>query len=323
LLLPRALRLLVPEFLDLRMLWFALTGGVILLAISIVARFVGPTAGTRALLLSPLVWAALPTASTLQKGNVQGLIVATSLIAMVLFERRHYAGGGMLLGFAAISKLYPGLLLVYLLAQRQWRAAIWTVTMSLGMAILTLADIGWAPFAAFLDHLPGLVGGEAFPAFRNPLAMAVNFSVPGLAFKLKLFGIPGMGFGAAKILGWIYTLVALAATVLAARRAQSTSEKPLLWLAVLILATLRSPFLPQAYAAFPPLWLLTLLAATYFPSARTLGLTLAAWAMFNIYWPLDWPIEPRALALANLVPQVLTVVLVVLAVRRRVPATLT
>src|SRR6266404_2168669 len=28
-----------------------------------------------------------------------------------------------------------------------------------------------------------------------------------------------------------------------------------------ILATLRSPFLPQAYAAVPPLWLLTLLAA--------------------------------------------------------------
>src|SRR6266481_543177 len=34
-----------------------------------------------------------------------------------------------------------------------------------------------------------------------------------------------------------------------------------------ILATLRSPFLPQAYAAVPPLWLLTLLAATHAPTS--------------------------------------------------------
>jgi hypothetical protein len=142
-----------------------------------------------------------------------------------------------------------------------------------------------------------------------------------LAFKLKLFGVPGMGFGAAKILGWIYTLVALGTTVLAARRSQSAAEKPLVWLAVLILATLRSPFLPQAYGPLPPLWMLTLLAATYFPSARTLWLTLAAWATLNISWPMDWPIDPRVLALASLVPQTLTVVLVVLALRRRLPLT--
>jgi hypothetical protein len=271
------------------------------------------------LLLSPLVWAALPTTSTLQKGNVQVLIIAASMVAMLLFQHRRFAIGGLLLGFATISKLFPGLLFVYLLARRQWRAAVWTGAMSIGLAVLALIDLGWTPFAAFLVHFPGLVGGEAFPAFRNPAAMAINFSVPGLAFKLKLFGVPGMGFAAAKIFGWIYTLAAVVAILLAARRSESTSEKPLVWLAILILATLRSPFLPQAYAALPPLWLLTLLAATYHPSARTLGWTLAGWATLNIYWPLDWAIDPRVLALANLLPQALTVVLVVLALRRRVP----
>ena len=317
--LPRALRLLTPAFLDLRMLWFALDGGLLLLALVIVARFMGPTFGTRALLFSPLVWAAVPTVSTLQKGNVQAMVIAASMIAMVLFERRRFASGGLVLAFATVSKLYPGLLVVYLLARRQWRAAIWTTAMSVALTVLTIVDLGWASFVDFLHHLPGLVGGEAFPAFRFPPATAVNLSIPGLAFKLKLFGVPGMGFGAAKILGWIFTPIALAVTVLAARRPQSTAEKPLLWLAILLLATLRSPFLPVAYGVFPGLWLVTLLAATAPPNARTLVWTLVAWATLNIYWPLDWPLDPRVLALAMLLPQTLMIVLVVLALRRRLP----
>ena len=78
------------------------------------------------------------------------------------------------------------------------------------------AGHGLAPYHAFLNHLPGLVGGEAFPAFRNPGAIAKNYSVPGMAFKLHLFGVPGASFAAMRIVGWVYTLFALAATVIVA-----------------------------------------------------------------------------------------------------------
>jgi len=317
LLLPRALRLLIPDFMRLRMVWFALNGGVVLLALLVVARFLGPAAGTRALLLSPLVWMALPTISTLQKGNVQAMVIAAAMLAMVLFEQRRWAAGGALLAFVTLSKLYPGLLAVYLLARRQWRALAWTAALAVVFVVLTLLDFGWAPYAAFLDHLPGLVGGEAFPAFRSPTAMAINFSIPGLVFKLKLFGVPDMSFGAAKIVGWGYTLVAVAATIFAGRRTLRDGEKPLVWMALLILATLRSPFLPQAYAAFPPLWLLTLMAATLAPTTKTLSMVLFAWATLNIYWPQDWAVDPRLLAVANAVPQAVTVAIAVLALRRR------
>lgn len=316
LLMPRALRLLTPEFMDLRMLWFALCGGTLLLALVVVARFLGPADGTRALLLSPLVWIALPTTlSTLQKGNVQIIVIAASMLAMVLFERRRWAAGGALLAFVTVSKLYPGLLIVYLLVRRQWRAAAWTTALAAAFSALTLLTLGWGPYAAFLEHLPGLVGGEAFPAFRNPATTAINLSIPGLVFKLKLFGVPGMSFAAAKIVGWAYTLVVVAATFYAGLRTWRDGEKPLVWMAILILATLRSPFLPSTYGVIPPLWLLTLLVATRAPMTRRPLVIAVAWAALNVYWPIDWPIDLRFLAVANTVPQAVTLVLVVLALR--------
>jgi len=189
-------------------------------------------------------------------------------------------------------------------------------TPSPGFVLLTLLDLGWSPFADFLGHLPGLVGGEAFPAFRNPSATAVNYSLPGIVFKLKLFGLAGMSFGVAKTIGWIYTVAAIWATVFLALRPLRDGEKPLAWIAILILATLRSPFLPQAYAAFPPLWLLTLLAATYAPSTKVMFLTLLGWLSLNVFWPLDWGMAPRLLAVLTTLPQAVTIVLAVLVLRR-------
>src|SRR5262245_21062988 len=46
LLLPRAAHLLTPEFLDLRMLWLALNGGLVLAALLLLASQMGPAAGT-------------------------------------------------------------------------------------------------------------------------------------------------------------------------------------------------------------------------------------------------------------------------------------
>ena len=320
LLLPRALRLVSTDFFRTRPIWFGLNGAVILLAMLVVARRLGPQAGTRAVLLIPLVWAGLPMASMMQKGNVQAMVVALAMLSMALFERRRIAAGAALLAYAIASKLYPGLLVVHLLVRRQWRALAFTAAFGIALALAALADFGWRPYAGFIDHLPLLLSGEAFPAFRNPRAMAINYGIPGLAFKAKIFGVPGMGFGVAKVLGWIFTVVILWATVKAARRNASEVEKPLVWLAILVLATLRSPFLPQAYGALPPLWLLTLLAATYTPAPHRLALLAAGWLAFNMVWPQDWPLDTRVLAAVSSVPQALTVAIAVLALRRRVEA---
>ena len=314
LLLPRTLQLLTPEFLDLRRLWFGLTGGLLLLALVAVARF--PRPDDARLLLSAFLWLSVPTLSTLQKGNVQAMVIAATMLAMLLFERRHDAAGGALLGFVTVSKLYPGLFVVYLLAQRRFRAAAWTVGLSCAFALGALLLFGSGTYAAFLDHLPRLLSGEAFPALRRPDAMAINLSIPGLLFKAKLFGMSGLSFETARRLGTVYLLAAVALTALAGLRATRDEDKPLVWLAVLILATLRSPFLPQAYGLLPGMWLLTLLAARRAEEPRALFAALGGWLALSFYWPLDWPMDPRLLAVLTAVQQAVMIGLVVLALRR-------
>ena len=316
LLVPRALAHLAGDFLRYRTLWFALNVGILLAATVAVARFLEGTAGARALMLSPLIWASFPTLSLLQKGNAQGLIVALAILAMVLFERRLEPLGGALLAYATLSKIFPGLLLFYLMLQRRWRAAAWTGAWCVILSLLALVDLGPGPFTAFLDHLPGLLGGESFPALRRPEALAVNFSVPGLVFKLKLIGGQELLFGVTKAVGWLYTLVIVGVTIVVARRPTRNDEKPIIWMALIVLAMLRSPFLPQGYAAFPPLWLLTLLAAARVPSARPLAFVVLTFLALNVYWPQDWKVDPRLLATFNLVPQAATFFLAVVALRR-------
>ncbi len=315
LLLPRTLAILVPEFLRFRMIWFALNGAVMVIGLVVVARMLGPVAGTRALLLAPLVLASDLTVGTLQIGNLQAIVFSIAMIAMVLLAQRHYAAGGALLAFATVSKLFPGLLLLYLLVRREWRALAWTSGLMAVLVVISLLDTGWTPYQAFLDHLPRLLSGESFPAFRNPGAVAKNYSVPGMAFKLQLFGVTGASFGAMKIVGWIYTLVVLALTIIVARRTLKREGEPLAWLTILILASLRSPFLP-AYAVIPVLWLLTLLAATVAPTVKILCGALLAWMVLNISLPQQGP-DPRLMSLIILLPQAVIVILIVIALRSR------
>jgi alpha-1,2-mannosyltransferase len=313
LLLPRAVAILAPDFLRFRMLWFAINGTVLLIGLLAIARFIGPIAATRALMLSPLVFASDINIATLQIGNLQAMVFALAMLGMMFLAQRRYAAGGVLLAYTMLSKLFPGLLLIYLLARRQWRALAWTVGLSAVLVLASLLDTGRAPYHAFLDQFPKLMGGQAFPAFRNPVSMAKNYSVPGMVFKLRLFGLPGASFAAIKIVGSIYMLFAMAATVVLATRTLRRDQQPQIWLAILILASLRSPFLP-AYAVLPALWLLTLLAATVVPTPKRLCVVLPAWAMLNAFIPTLHP-DPRLISIVALLPQTVIAILVVLAFR--------
>jgi alpha-1,2-mannosyltransferase len=279
LVLPRLIRVVAGDFWGFRRVWFALNLVAVVAGVVLIAARFDRALGTHALWLTPFVAVAPAIVITFVMGNVQLAIISVSMIAMVLFERKQHAAGGVLLAYALVSKLYPGLLVLYLLLRRDWRAVAWIALCSLAFVAISIADFGSGPYVAFATHMPKLMSGEAFPAFRNPVAIAVNESIPGLVFKLGLFGVPQMGFAAARAVGWAYTVIAVVLTARLALRPMATGREPLAWIAILILATMRSPFLPT-YAPFPSMWAATLLAALTWDRRSGIFITaVAGWVV--------------------------------------------
>ncbi len=270
LLLARLGLALSDDFATWRAIWFALEGAIVLSALLAVGLWVGGTAGRRVLWLIPLVWLSMPTLLTLQFGNLQLVAIAGAMLAMLAFERGHHAAGGALLAPLALSKVFPGVLVLLFLWQRRWRAAAWTAAFTIGLTVASVLVLGATPFQAFFTyHLPRLVSGAAVQAILAwPDAMATNHSVHGFVEKLGLLHVPGMTPQTARAVSWAYTLVVLGATALAARSAPARLPRAITWLALLQLAALRSPFVPDVYAQFPLVWIVVLLAAGDGLSAR-------------------------------------------------------
>ena len=161
--LPRLLGLVSPDFWTFRRLWFALNLAGVAVGLVAIGRRLDTRLGTPAVWLTPFALASPAVVGTLQAGNVQLLFIVSAAVAMLLFERRQHAAGGLLLGYAIAAKLFPCVLLLFLLLRRDWRALGWTAAVGAALVLVTLADVGWTPFAAFFDNLPKLLSGEAFP----------------------------------------------------------------------------------------------------------------------------------------------------------------
>ncbi|MCC7248762.1 MAG: DUF2029 domain-containing protein [Lysobacter sp.] len=254
------------DFDQMRGVWFALQGLIVLLCALGVAKWIGGPAGRRAALLIPAVWIATPTALTLQLGNFQLSAIALSLMAFALFWRNKPILGGALFGFA-VFKLFPGLLGIYLILTKRWRALFWTLGFSSLYTVIAFLWLGENPFRALFEfHLPRLASGEAWAFLEIPQlapVAAINDSVPGVVLKLKALGVPGMDMALSRHVGWVWTLFIVTLTALAARRAprMSRHELAMTWTALLALAAFRSPFLPDHTGLFAPLWLWSLVAA--------------------------------------------------------------
>jgi hypothetical protein len=262
--LPRLAEASGADFFAVRPVWFALEGLTLLGALAGLALLIGDREGLRFGLLIPAIWVSLPTQLTLQMGNVQFLVQSLALLALVALARRRDALGGGLLAFAVVTKIFPAVLLLLLAFQRRWRAVAWTIAACAGLCAVGVLALGSASFVAFVRYqIPRLASGEAFPMLKAlPWAVAINESVYGIPLKLGRLGVPGMGFGAASFVGWLYTVL-LVAAAWAVRRAQTRTSATKAWLALLGFAALRSPFLPQEYSRLVPLCLLALHAAEH------------------------------------------------------------
>jgi hypothetical protein len=315
LLLPRLGRALSPDPLRLRGPWFVIEALLLAVAFLVGARFVGGAAAT---LLFPLFWLSLSVLLGLQMGNFHAAMIALSMLAMVAFARGHDVAGGAALAVATAAKLSPAVLVVYLAAQRRWRAVAWTAAFGLAFTVITLAVFGAQPFRTFFGYeLARLSSGDAFSFIFSPQAIAArpgpiigNMSLYGLVFKLHLLGVPGMTQIVARAFSGLCTLGLLAAAIFLGHRHRagtprlSPSAQLATWLALATLAAFQGPFVPGAYAALSVAWLLAVLAARPVQTTQHIGLAaiwIALWLHPTLFPPGPtlklWGFVPQALAI--------------------------
>jgi MFS family permease len=273
LLLPLATTALVPDFAAQRALWFGMYSLGFAAGIWTMARWLDEETGWRLLLSAPLV--ASFAVVTFVIGNAHLLVVMVALAAMVAVDRDGHRLGGALLAAAILAKISPGILGVVLLMQRRWAAVGWTVAWATLVSAVTLAVVGWGPFDAFLTyHLPRVATGEAYDFLDHDLWQIVNnVSAFGVPFKLHVLGLVDDPWALGPRFASAATVAVFAVAVVGGWRQESRRGQLALWIGLLILGSLRSPYGP-AYMVVPALWVLVLLA----PEASS-GWRRAAWGL--------------------------------------------
>jgi hypothetical protein len=293
LLLPWGALFLTNDFLVMRTGWFmlqTLAFCVIALALS---RQLGPRRGIPAGLLLPGLLSSFPFLFNFQFGQFHLAAIMLAMGGMLAFSRARYRLGGALLGGAVVTKIFPGLLLIYLAIRRRGRPILWTVIFVAIYVLVGLLVFGPEPYRAFLGYqVPRVASGRAFSFFvRNDLTLAANSSVYAIPFKLQRLGVPGMSAPLANGLVWIYTAMLLGATIVAAYRKRESTLEPAVWLGLLTLCSLRSPEAPNVYVGTSALWLLTLVAVETRGRAAANLLFVVFWIAITVQPPLP---DPRA-----------------------------
>lgn len=130
-----------------------------------------------------LLLCARPIMSDLQHGNINIFVLFLVMAALMAFSRDRTFSAGLLLGFAVVVKVTPGLFLPYFLYKRQWRLLLGAAA---GGLIGIAAPIGVFGFQHNLDlHLAW------FDTMVRPYALEgkieytdhMNQSLPGVFYR--------------------------------------------------------------------------------------------------------------------------------------------
>lgn len=305
--LPRVAVAATNDYQLLRDLWFGLGAAGLLVAFIALAVWMRGRAGATALLLLPALALSIPFTLGVQFGQAHALVIAAAIAGMMQLARGRTLSGAVLLAFAIATKIFPGLLLVHLAVRRKWREIGATLAALAAMTVLAAIVLGGAPLAAFVtEHVPRMASGEAFAfAEDNP----DNFSIYGIAFKLAALGVASAGRELASVLAWVWTAIAIALAIHGSRvRGEVTrTHDVVLWLAILCIATLRSPFAPT-YTAIGTLWLM---AVAVVDRGWSRAFVAIAWVLLQGFPPVG---GPAANVLLSLPAQLITIGVAVAAV---------
>ena len=299
LLLPQAIRAVAPDFWDVRRIWFALQALVLSGAIVGLAAWIGGHRGAMALLGGVLLLAFPHPVAAMQQGNFQVTAVCLAAVAFALLVAGRNGIGGTVLAYAALAKIFPGILVVPLVSGRYWRQLAWVAAAGVALLAMTVALQGTRPFHDFVSTaLPEISSGAAFPQTELRQHARVNWSAYGQTVRLRYLGATFLTQPAGLMVAQVYgvAVVALAAWVGWKRRLRFETEADRLTvvqiaLALISLASFRSPFVGALYGIIATLWLMALCAAAASSFSRQASWLAAMCALAWIVWILPSPAD--------------------------------
>jgi hypothetical protein len=288
--------------------WYGASALAFWIVFAALALWAGGRAGATAFLLSPAIALSMPLIFCLQWGQAHVVVLAAAIAGMLLLARGRRIAGAGLLAFAIATKIFPGLLLVHLAIRRRWADLAATCAAIVVLFALAAAVLGPTTLHSYVTRqLPEMASGAAFAyTEHNP----DNYAPYGLAWKLAAFGVDA-GRPLASALAWIWGVFALIWTALASRGTRDRAHDAVLWLGILCLATLRSPFAPE-YTGIGTLWLLAMARGIAPKRVAISALVVTAFILLQGFPPIGGPAMASALSLPS---QLVTIAIAVLAVR--------
>jgi alpha-1,2-mannosyltransferase len=157
--------------------WYVISVALLLIGLRSVIRLVAPDGkpATVHLLWAPLLISADPILGTLTRGQLGILMFACSVGALSLHRRKQSFAAGFIVAFATVIKMYTGLLGIYFLVRRDWRAVWGAVTGAFlcGMAVPALALGPRQTLVAWREWIDAVIapffrsGGTDTPLYRE------------------------------------------------------------------------------------------------------------------------------------------------------------
>lgn len=223
---------------------------------------------------------------SLNLGSAHALVVLAATAGIWLAETDRPARGGLLTALAAVTKVWPLVLVAVYLVRGRWRALGWSLA---GLVLLA----GVLPAAVFGPSRAIELYRTHATEQAGAIANAAPANVPGvslraMSFRLldsapfeKLggttrFGLGWLDAGAARTVYLVAAGLLLAALLLLAARARSDFAAPLVAGAAIAVAVVTSPVASEAEFLAIALLVSALAAAAFRPGARRSPAVIAA-----------------------------------------------
>jgi len=163
-------------------IWLFLIQAAVLASVLIIYRTIGRPSRVELLALVAVLTTFFPLANTVLAGTMNSLLLLLLTGAWACWLRRRDVAGGVLLGAAAVFKLFPAALLPYLAWRRHWKwlaaaTATGVAGLALGLAVTSLDH----NIYYFREMLPHLAAGTGYRENQSLAGVAARICDPNTA----------------------------------------------------------------------------------------------------------------------------------------------